>query len=86
MDAIANNPLKIYSLNVAKVTNNWNEMSEMANVPIDFYHKKGSSKSNITVCNFLDTEDIHPFLNICINRFLISFFENARLGIDKETY
>ena len=44
MKALANNPLKIYSLNVAKVTNNWNEMSEMANVPIDFYHKKGSSK------------------------------------------
>ena len=49
-------------------------------------HKKGSSKSNITVCYSLDTHDIHPFLNICINRFLISFFENPKLGIDQETY
>ena len=44
MKALANNPLKVYSVNVAKVTNNWNEMSEKANVPIDFYLKKGSSK------------------------------------------
>ena len=44
MKALANNPLKVYSVNVAKVTNNWNQMSEKANVPIDFYLKKGSSK------------------------------------------
>ena len=44
MKALANNPLKVYSVNVAKVTNNWNEMSEKADVPIDFYLKKGSSK------------------------------------------
>ena len=44
MKALANNPLKVYSVNVAKVTNNWNEMSKKADVPIDFYLKKGSSK------------------------------------------
>ncbi len=44
MKALANNPLKIYSVNVAKVTNNWKEMSEKADVPIDFYPKKGSPK------------------------------------------
>ena len=44
MDAIANNPLKIYSVNVAKVTGNWNEMSEKAGVPLIFHSKKGSSK------------------------------------------
>ena len=44
MKALANNPLKVYSVNVAKVTNSWNEMSEKADVPIDFYLKKGSSK------------------------------------------
>ena len=26
MKALANNPLKVYSVNVAKVTNSWNEM------------------------------------------------------------
>ena len=42
-------------------------------------HKRGSLKSNITVCYFLDTQDIHPFLYKQI------FFESPKLGLDQET-
>ena len=44
MDAFANNPLNIYSINVAKVTKNWDEMSKMADVPLSFIPKKGSAQ------------------------------------------
>ena len=44
MDAFANNPLNIYSINVAKVTKNWDEMSKMADVQLSFIPKKGSAQ------------------------------------------
>ena len=49
-------------------------------------HKRGSLKSNITVCYFLDAQNIHPFLYVHINKFLICFIENPKLGMDQETY
>ena len=39
----ANEALKVLTLNIAKVTKTWDEMSVEADVPISFYEKKGSA-------------------------------------------
>ena len=45
----ANEALKVLTLNIAKVTKTWDEMSVEANVPILFYEKKGSAAELIEI-------------------------------------
>ena len=70
MDAFANNPLNIYSINVAKVTKNWDEMSKMADVDLipspsfmDLY-KLGNKpiKDHRALERLMDELGQHPYL------------------------
>ena len=45
----ANEALKILTINIAKVTKTWDEMSEKADVPISFFEKKGSAAELIEI-------------------------------------
>ena len=45
----ANEALKILTINIAKVTKTWNEMSVEADVPISFYEKRGSADELIKI-------------------------------------
>ncbi len=45
----ANETLKILTINVAKVTKTWDEMSKKADVPISFYEKSGSATDLIEI-------------------------------------
>ena len=45
----ANEALKILTLNIAKVTKTWDEMSIKADVPISFYEKRGSATDLIEI-------------------------------------
>ncbi len=45
----ANEALKILTINIAKVTKTWNEMSVEADVPISFYEKRGSANELIKI-------------------------------------
>ena len=45
----ANEALKILTINIAKVTKTWEEMSVEADVPISFYEKKGSAAELIEI-------------------------------------
>ncbi len=45
----ANEALKILTLNIAKVTKTWDEMSIEADVPISFYEKRGSATDLIEI-------------------------------------
>ena len=45
----ANEALKILSINIAKVTKTWDEMSVEADVPISFYEKRGSADELIKI-------------------------------------
>ena len=45
----ANEALKVLTLNIAKVTKTWDEMSVEADVPIEFYQKKGSAAELIEI-------------------------------------
>ena len=48
-NVFANEALKVLTLNIAKVTKTWNEMSVEADVPISFYEKKGSAAELIEI-------------------------------------
>ena len=45
----ANETLKILTINVAKVTKTWDEMSKKADVPISFYKKRGTATDLIEI-------------------------------------
>ena len=45
----ANEALKILTINIAKVTKTWDDMSLKADVPISFYEKKGSATELIEI-------------------------------------
>ena len=45
----ANETLKILTINIAKVTKTWDEMSLEADVPISFYEKRGSATELIEI-------------------------------------
>ena len=48
-NVFANEALKVLTLNIAKVTKTWDEMSVEADVPISFYEKKGSAPELIEI-------------------------------------
>ncbi len=45
----ANEALKILTINIAKVTKTWNDMSIRADVPLSFYEKRGSATELIEI-------------------------------------
>ena len=48
-NVLANEALKVLTLNIAKVTKTWDEMSVEADVPIEFYQNKGSAADLIEI-------------------------------------
>ena len=47
--ALAQEALKILTINIAKVTKTWDDMSMRADIPISFYEKKGSATELIEI-------------------------------------
>ena len=47
MEAMAANPLKIWTIGVAKVTKTWDEMGKQAGVPLVYSAKSGSADQAI---------------------------------------
>ena len=47
MDALAADPLKIWTIGVAKVTKTWDEMGKQAGVPLVYSAKSGSADQAI---------------------------------------
>ena len=47
--AFANDALKILTINIAKVTETWEEMAAKADVPISFYQKIGSPNDLVEI-------------------------------------
>jgi hypothetical protein len=45
MEAFAADPLKIWTIGVAKVTKTWDEMGKQAGVPLTYSAKSGSSSN-----------------------------------------
>ena len=71
MDAFAADPLKIWTIGVAKVTKTWDEMGKQAGVPLVYSAKSGSAD-----------QAIQKFLLVMVKNFMMLL---QIMVVDKKT-